>query len=73
MDWRPVQGEPRLSPDDRWDRLCWLRQVNYMLLVSKYFNDQFNYSTLLQVKGNTCTIFLHRRSHYSPKQPHVTV
>jgi len=21
MDWRPVQGEPRLSPDDRWDRL----------------------------------------------------
>ena len=19
--WRPVQGEPRLSPDDRWDRL----------------------------------------------------
>ena len=20
MDWRPVQGEPRLSPDDRWDR-----------------------------------------------------
>ena len=21
MDWRPVQGVPRLSPDDRWDRL----------------------------------------------------
>ena len=21
MDWRPVQGEPRLLPDDRWDRL----------------------------------------------------
>ena len=21
MDWRPVQGEPRLSPDDRRDRL----------------------------------------------------
>ena len=21
MDWRPVQGEPRLSPDDRWYRL----------------------------------------------------
>ena len=20
-DWRPVQGEPRLSPDDCWDRL----------------------------------------------------
>ena len=21
MDWRPVQGVPRLTPDDRWDRL----------------------------------------------------
>ena len=21
MDWRHVQGVPRLSPDDRWDRL----------------------------------------------------
>jgi len=21
MDWRPVQGVPRLSPDDCWDRL----------------------------------------------------
>ena len=21
MDWRPVQGTPRLSPDDCWDRL----------------------------------------------------
>ena len=21
MDWRPVQGVPRLLPDDRWDRL----------------------------------------------------
>ena len=21
MDWRPVQGVPRLSPDDRWERL----------------------------------------------------
>jgi len=21
MDWRPVQGVSRLSPDDRWDRL----------------------------------------------------
>ena len=21
MDWRPVQGVPRLSPDDRWNRL----------------------------------------------------
>ena len=21
MDWRPVQGVPCLSPDDRWDRL----------------------------------------------------
>ena len=21
MDWRPVQGAPRLSPDDSWDRL----------------------------------------------------
>jgi len=21
MDWQPVQGVPRLSPDDRWDRL----------------------------------------------------
>ena len=21
MDWRPVQGVPILSPDDRWDRL----------------------------------------------------
>ena len=21
MDWRPFQGVPRLSPDDRWDRL----------------------------------------------------
>jgi len=21
MDWRPVQGVPRFSPDDRWDRL----------------------------------------------------
>ena len=21
MDWRPVQGVPRLSPNDRWDRL----------------------------------------------------
>jgi len=21
MDWRPVQGLPRLSPDDCWDRL----------------------------------------------------
>ena len=21
MDWRPVQGVPRLSPDYRWDRL----------------------------------------------------
>jgi len=21
MDWGPVQGVPRLSPDDRWDRL----------------------------------------------------
>ena len=21
MDWQPVQGAPRLSPDDRWDRL----------------------------------------------------
>ena len=21
MDWRPVLGVPRLSPDDRWDRL----------------------------------------------------
>ena len=21
MDWRPVQGVPRLSPDDQWDRL----------------------------------------------------
>jgi len=21
MDWRPVQGVPRLSSDDRWDRL----------------------------------------------------
>ena len=21
MDWRPVQGVPRLSPDDHWDRL----------------------------------------------------
>ena len=21
MDWRPVQGVPRLSPSDRWDRL----------------------------------------------------
>jgi len=21
MDWRPVQGVPRLSPDDRWDKL----------------------------------------------------
>jgi len=21
MDWRPVQGVPSLSPDDRWDRL----------------------------------------------------
>ena len=21
MDWRPVQGVPRLSPDDRWDWL----------------------------------------------------
>ena len=21
MYWRPVQGVPRLSPDDRWDRL----------------------------------------------------
>ena len=21
MDWRPVQGVPHLSPDDRWDRL----------------------------------------------------
>jgi len=21
MDWRPVQGVPRLSPYDRWDRL----------------------------------------------------
>ena len=21
MDWRPVQGLPRLLPDDRWDRL----------------------------------------------------
>ena len=20
MDWRPVQGVPRLTPDDRWDR-----------------------------------------------------
>jgi len=20
MDWRPVQGVPRLSPDDRWDK-----------------------------------------------------
>jgi len=20
MDWRPVQGVPRLLPDDRWDR-----------------------------------------------------
>ena len=25
MDWRPVQGGPRLSPDDRWDRLQPLR------------------------------------------------
>jgi len=21
MDWQPVQGVPRLSPDDRWDRV----------------------------------------------------
>ena len=21
MDWRPVQGVPCLSPDDRWDRI----------------------------------------------------
>ena len=21
MDWRPVQGVPRLSPNDRWDKL----------------------------------------------------
>jgi len=21
MDWQPVQGVPRLLPDDRWDRL----------------------------------------------------
>jgi len=21
VDWRPVQGVPRFSPDDRWDRL----------------------------------------------------
>ena len=21
MGWRPVQGEPRLSPNDSWDRL----------------------------------------------------
>ena len=21
MDWQPVQGVPRLSPNDRWDRL----------------------------------------------------
>jgi len=25
MDWRPVQGVPRLSPDDRWDRLQYPR------------------------------------------------
>ena len=32
MDWQPVQGVPRLSPNDSWDRLQpatlnWIKQV----------------------------------------------
>jgi len=27
MDLRPVQGVPRLSPDDRWDRLKWFSRL----------------------------------------------
>ena len=38
MDWRPVQGEPRLSPDDRWDRLkqIYVDHNNFIILSYIY-------------------------------------
>ena len=35
MDWRPVQGVPRLSPDDCWDRLQPPRDPTDGLTVQK--------------------------------------
>jgi len=53
MDWRSVQGVPRLSPDDRWDRLQPPRDPTHGLSgnrkwmdgwvqqITHFFNDGF--------------------------------
>ena len=39
MDWRPVQGVPRLSPDNCWDRLQPPRDLTDGLLRSRKLMD----------------------------------
>ena len=44
MDWQPVQGVPRLSPDDRWDRLQTPRDPTDRLSGYRKWMDGLMYS-----------------------------
>ena len=50
MDWRPVQGEPLLWPDDRWDRLQPPRNLTDGLSGYRRWMDFKCEDTLIQIK-----------------------
>jgi len=71
MDWRPVRGVPRLSPNDSWNRLqppprpcIWLSRYRKWMGRSKWnhkhFNhkqkDDFHFSKALKIVSQTMTV-----------------
>ena len=49
MDWRPVQGVPRLSPSDDWDRLQPPRDPTDGLSGYRKWMDSFNAVSLFHM------------------------
>ena len=47
MDWRPVQGDPRLSPNDSWDKLQPLREPTVGLSGYRKWMDGFDWIMII--------------------------
>ena len=60
MDWRPVQGEPRLSPDDRWDRFVFHKENRKIL----YSSPSGGNSIYLAIKPGIFSCEKERRKRY---------
>ena len=75
MDWRPVQGVPRLSPDDRWDRLQPPRDPTDELSGRKWMDgyyammESLNYLHVYKQKpcSSIVNLFAHMAFHWVMK------